>query len=178
MRMDDEESDDLDEFDADDFYDGPSKSQVKRDMLALQQLGERLMAMGPKDWTQFPLTPELLDGLDESRRIKGHNALRRHVRRLGKLLRSADAEAIQAIFTQMDQRHVEENRRFQQMDRWRERLVEEGDAALEAFLEVQPLADRSHLRQLIRQAQKERLEERPQAASRKIFKYLRDLGLD
>ncbi len=154
---------------------GPSKSEIKREMLALQALGERLVGMGPKEWPKFPLTPELADALDESRRIKSHVAMRRHIRRVGKLLRQADLVGIQALFEQIDNRHLADNRRFHSLERWRTRLVEEGDSAVEELIQECPFADRQHLRQLIRQAQKEQAEDRPQAASRKIFKYLRDL---
>jgi len=68
---------------------------VKRELLALQKLGERLTREGPKVIARMPLSDEMLAALDEAKRIKSHNALRRHYRRLCKLLRQEELEAIQ-----------------------------------------------------------------------------------
>ena len=155
----------------------PSKSQVKREMQALQDLGERLMALNPQAWDTFPLSAELREALEESRRIKGHNAMRRHIRRLGKLLREEDTEQVALLFRQFDRDHAQQTRHQHLLERWRERLLNEGDAALQELLLLCPTADRQQLRQLIRSGQKEREMEKPPAAQRKLFRYLRDLNL-
>lgn len=64
-----------------------SKSQRKREMLALQQMGARLMSLKPSQWLELGLSSSVMQALDESLRIKGQGARRRHERRLGKLLR-------------------------------------------------------------------------------------------
>ncbi len=153
-----------------------SKSQLKREMLELQLVGERLINMGRAQLVDFPLTPALLDALDESRRIKGRGAMRRHIRRVGKLLRHADSEAIRELLARLDNRDLAEKQRFHQLERWRDRLLQEGEAVLGELLEVYPSADRQRLRQLIRAAQKNESESAPPAAARKLFRYLRDLA--
>jgi len=157
---------------------GPSKSQIKREMHALQDLGERLVELKPQAWEAFPLSQTLLDALQESRRIKGHNAMRRHIRRLGKLLREEDAEQVTLLFQQFDRDHLKETQRLHQLERWRERLLNEGDEALQDLLAQCPTADRQQLRQLIRGGRKEREAEKPPAIQRKLFRYLRELELD
>ncbi len=156
-------------------WEGPSRSQIKREMHALQDLGGRLMALSPKEWSQFPLDDDLLGALEESLRIKEKTARKRHRKRLGKLLGKVDVEAIEAIFTRMDDRHQEESRRFHRLERLRDRLLEEGDKALPELLTIAPDADRQHLRQLIRQAAREQEQQKPPAAARKLFKYLRSV---
>ena len=157
---------------------GPSRSQIKRELHALQDLGGRLMALSPKEWTQLPLDEDLKGALEESLRIKEKTARKRHRKRLGKLLSKVDVEAIEAIFTRMDDRHQQQSRRFHRLEQLRDRLLEEGDRALPELLAIAPDADRQRLRQLIRQAQKERQQEKPPAAARKLFKYLRTLDTD
>jgi ribosome-associated protein len=168
------------EQDADDFAveEEISKSELKREMLALQQLGERLVKLAPGRWTEFAFSPVMLAALEESRRIKSHNAMRRHVRRLGKLLRDEDTELVKALFQRMDNAHLQDTQRFHRLEQWRDRLLQQGDSALQALLEACPDADRQHLRQLIRTARREEERERPPTARRKLFKYLKTLDLD
>jgi len=155
-------------------FEGPSKSQIKREMLALQELGERLMGMRPEQWGQFPLGPRLRDALEESRRIRGHGALRRHVRRLGKLISEEDPEAIREVLARLDSAHEGETRRLHLLERWRDRLLAEGDEALAELVVECPEADRQQIRQLIRDARKESDQGKPPAAARKLFRYLRE----
>jgi len=152
-----------------------SKSELKREMLALQSLGERLVKLKPALWAQFNFSPVMLAALEESRRIKSHNAMRRHLRRLGKLLQTEDAELVAKLFSRMDNEQLQDTGHFHRLERWRDRLVGEGDKILGELLDVCPNADRQQLRQLIRSAQKELREHRAPAAQRKLFRYLREL---
>ncbi len=153
-----------------------SKSQIKRELLELQKIAERLTGMSPAQRAPLPLTPVMLDALEEAKRIKSHNAMRRHIRRIAKLLRNEELDAIHALLDRIDNRHMEENRRFHQLERWRDRLLEEGDDALAELLAECPHADRQHLRQLLRAAKKEQENGKPPASARKIFRYLKELN--
>jgi ribosome-associated protein len=155
-----------------------SKSEIKRELQALQALGERLAGLKPALWAQFGFSPTMLEALEESRRIQSHIALRRHIRRLGKLLWHEDKDQVQQLFERMDNAQLEENRRFHRLEQWRERLLEGGDPVLKELLDRCPEADSQHLRQLIRQGRKELELQKPPAASRKLFKYLRELDID
>jgi ribosome-associated protein len=159
----------------DDGEEGVSRSQRKREMLALQQLGVRLMELSPAEWQALDAGPALAQALEESRRVKGHNARRRHAKRLGKLLRGEEADRVRALFAHLDGDRREERHRLHRLERWRERLLAEGDAALEALLAEAPGADRQRLRQLVREGRRERDEERPPASQRRLFRYLREL---
>ncbi len=141
----------------------------------MQKIGERLINMSSAQLASFPLGPRVLEALEESRRIKGHNALRRHVRRVGKLLRDEDMEVIQRLLNELDCQHQDEKRRFHQLEQWRERLLREGDSALSELLVICPQIDSQQLRQLLRTARKEQEQSRPPAAARKLFRYLKEL---
>ncbi len=155
---------------------GPSKSEIKREMLALQKLGERLTLLSKKELDRMPLSPVLLDGLEEAKRIKSHIARRRHMRRLGKLLRHEDLDAIEQVIDEIDNRHQAGVARFHKLERWRDQLIAGDSSVFGEFLAEYPAADRQHLRQLIQTVKKEREREKPPAAFRKLFKYLREVA--
>jgi ribosome-associated protein len=155
-----------------------SKSELKREMHAMQELAERLVGLKPQIWEQFVFSDIMKDALEESLRIKSRNAMRRHVRRLAKLLVKEDSGQVTDLFRRMDEKHLQDNRRFHLIELWRDRLLEEGDKALGNLLDICPNADRQHLRQLIRAGQNEIERGKPPAAQRKLFKYLKELDID
>ncbi|WP_263322162.1 DUF615 domain-containing protein [Endozoicomonas sp. Mp262] len=152
-----------------------SKSEIKREMHALKDMGARLMDMKPSMLDKLPLNERLRDALDESKRIKSHNARKRHLGFIGKLMQDQDIAPIQEFLDRLDSSSEEYNRRFHQLERWRERLINEGQPALTEYLDKYPEADHQHIRQLVRNAKKEAEQQKPPAASRKLFKYLREI---
>jgi ribosome-associated protein len=116
-----------------------------------------------------------MEALEESKRIKGHNAQRRHIRRVAKLLRGEDMENIQQLLDKLDNRHLDDKRRFHQLEQWRERLLQDGDSAVTELLNICPQADSQQIRQLLRSARREQEQSRPPAAARKLFRYLKEL---
>lgn len=145
-------------------------------MLALQKLGERLSRTPASQLARMPLSEEMRSALEETGRIKSHNALRRHYRRLGKLLRNEDLEPIQQVIDEIDGNHQAGVDRFHALERWRERLIEGGSEDFGEFLATFPGADRQHLRHLIQAVEREREKAQPPAAYRKLFKYLREVS--
>ena len=154
--------------------DRPSKSQHKREMHELQALGERFIAMKPEERARFPLSDDLLRAIDETDRIRAREARRRHMQYVGKLMRKEDLEAIQAVFDDIEKAQVQRDHAFLRLEKWRDRLIEEGDDAVEPFLEDYPQADRQALRQLIRNARKEREQNKPPTNAKRLYKLLRD----
>ncbi|MGI9275026.1 MAG: ribosome biogenesis factor YjgA [Endozoicomonas sp.] len=152
-----------------------SKSELKRDMDELKAIGSRLMEMKPSMLDKLPLHDRLRAAVDESKRIKSHNARKRHLGFVGKLLKDQDMEPIRELLSRLDASSDDFNRRFHQLERWRDRLIGEGPKALTEYLGEYPEADHQHIRQLVRNAQKEAKQEKPPAASRKLFKYLREV---
>ncbi len=159
----------------DDFSGEKSKSQIKREMHALQELGQRLTTLKPDLLNKLPLTDALRKALAEAPKHTANAAKKRHLQFIGKLMRDQDIDAISQLLDQLDASSRQYNERFHNLERWRDRLLGGDDATLEAFVGDYPEADRQHLRQLIRQAQHEAAQDKPPAASRKIFKYIREL---
>lgn len=160
----------------DDSLDGEkSKTQVKREMQALVELGERLTTLKPDLLDKLPLTDGLRKALAEAHKHTANAARKRHTLFIGKLMRDQDQEAILALIDQLDSSTRQYNERFHALERWRDRLIGGDDGVLEKFVVEYPDADRQQLRSLIRQAQHEVAHNKPPASSRKIFKYIREL---
>lgn len=154
----------------------PSKSARKREMTALQELGEALCSLTPKELARIPITDDdLLEAIDEVHRMKSNSALRRHRQYIGKIMRRIDAEPIRDALDALHERRAQNTQDFQSLERLRDRLIIEGDKALGEVLHTYANADRQHLRQLVRTAQSEAKGHKPPAASRRLFRYLRDL---
>ena len=169
----------------DDFeeYSGPSKSQVKREMHALQDLGKRICELPKKQLKLLPLSPTMLEAVAEWDRIKKNEAKRRHLQYVGKVMRTEDVESIQLALDKQDPSSEEYNRVLHQQEKWRDRLINDGKDALSEFCEQFEVPDMQHLRQLIRNAEKEQQakEANPEAvqpksgktAARKLFLYIK-----
>jgi ribosome-associated protein len=153
----------------------PSKSQRKREMTALQVMGERLVALSPAQLAGMPLAPPLRQAIEEAQRITAHSARRRQLQFIGKLMRDADAAGIRQAFEQIEGGRQESAAQFHRLERWRSRLLEGGDDAFGELLAAYPQADRQQLHLLVRSAQQELAAGRPPAAARKLFRYLRSL---
>ncbi len=161
-------------FDSDEQEERPSKSQLKREMHALQALGETLIAMNAAERAKFPLSDDMLRAIEETSRIRSHEGRRRHMQYVGKLIRKEDLVAIQGVFDAIEQEKEQRDHAFHRLEKWRDRLVDEGDSAVDLFMAEYPDGDRQALRQLVRNARKEREQGKPPTSSRKLFKHLRD----
>lgn len=154
----------------------PSKSERKREMQALQEIGEAIIKLSDGEFATIPLEGELLTAITLARRLKSGEGLRRQMQYVGKLMRHADITAIAAALQDLQNGRALHNQRFHELEKLRDKLVTEGVSAMDAVLEPYPNADRQHLRQLIVTAVKEREQEKPPAAARKLFRYLRELA--
>ena len=159
----------------DDSFDGrPSKSQLKRDMDALQEFGEKLAALPPDVLKRMPLGDDaLLDALLQAQLMPAREARRRHFQLIGKLLRRADMDAVHEAYNRTQSNSVHAQQRLHILERWRTRIMAEGDACLGDAKAVFPLMEVQQIRVLIREARREQDHEQAAAASRKLFQYLK-----
>ncbi|TJY62149.1 DUF615 domain-containing protein [Sinimarinibacterium sp. CAU 1509] len=158
---------------------GPSKTQRKKSMLALQDLGAALLALPVTQLDEIEMDERLREALDEARRITAHGARKRQLQYVGKLLRSADTEPLQQALERTRANRVHDARAFHDVEHWRERILA-GDDGLNAWLNTYPDADSTLLRTLVRDARRELdAPTRPGApamskARRALFRQLRD----
>ena len=157
-------------------WDGPSKSALKRHMLALQQLGEALVGLSEKQLGKIPVEDErLLAVIREARAMRSHGARRRHLQLIGKLMRNTDVEPIESALKAMDRQQQGAADAFHELEQMRDELLATGVDGIDTVTQRWPQADRQQLRQLILQHQRDSARNKPPAASRKLFRYLREL---
>ena len=119
----------------------PSKSERKRQQLELQQLGESLVALDAEALASLPLEERLRDAILRAARIRSRGALRRQKQLIGKLMRDVDPEPIRAAVARLGADEAATRRLFARAERWRDRIVREGDGGLSAFASTTGVAD-------------------------------------
>jgi ribosome-associated protein len=154
----------------------PSKSELKREMTALQELGEAIVKLSDGEFSTIPLEGELLAAITVARRLKSGEGLRRQLQYIGKLMRLVDSAAIAAAYEELQNGRQQRNQQFHALEQLRDEIIATGLPAMEKVLADYPNTDRQHLRQLITAAVKEREQQKPPAAARKLFRYLRELA--
>jgi len=150
-----------------------NKSQQKRDIQALLDLGKRLAQLDAIALATFDLPAELLQALLDVQAMR-FGAEKRQFKRICKLLRNIDIDAMQQTFQQLDEQKATQDKHFHRIERWRDRLLTEGQAAITAFMGKYPQADAGQIRQLVRNANKEIAQDKPRKSSRNLFRLLRD----
>ena len=162
-----------DPADEDDFLEPPSKSSRKREMQALQDLGEQLVALSPERLKKVPLPETLYEAIRAAQGFK-MEARRRQLQYIGKLMRKIDPEPIQAQLDIFAGNSAAEVAKMHRLERLREQLLED-EQTIGTIAETWPEADLQYLRTLRRNALKEREAARPPKSFREIFRVLREL---
>jgi ribosome-associated protein len=154
----------------------PSKSARKRAAHAAQDLGEALLRLPEAELSALELPEALREALRAARRIASRAALARQRQYIGKLMRQVDPAPIRAALAARSEQAARETERFRRIENWRDRLMSEGEAALEELARWYPGIEVSAWRRRISAARAER--ERGGSAggaSRELFRALRAL---
>ncbi|MBB5390813.1 MULTISPECIES: ribosome biogenesis factor YjgA [unclassified Herbaspirillum] len=160
-------------------YDRPSKSQLKREMEALQKLGEALVAEPRDRVKRVPMPEDVREAILECQQIKDHEGRRRQMQYVGKKMRTLEEDELAIIQKTIDSwrgASKAETAAMHALERRREKLLAD-DAALTNLLNEHPEVDVQHMRTLIRNARKEQAENKPPKAYREIFQILKQLQI-
>ncbi len=152
----------------------PSRTQLKREAEALQALGEELVELRPAQLAEVPLSEELAEAVRLAQRITAKGGRRRQLQLIGKLMRRVDPDPIREALDRIHNRSAAAVAEQHLAERWRERLLAEGDQAVTDFAAEYPGTDLQRLRQLIRSARQEQERGRPPRASRELFRLVRE----
>ncbi len=158
----------------------PSRSERRREALAVFDLAERLAVCSDAQLARLPTPEHLLDPIRHARGIHAQIARKRELQHLAKLLRREPAELLDAVRAALEHDKAPARRESSLLHRaevWRERLIEDGDAALDDLIAAHPDVgtERQRLRQLIRLARRERERSSPPHGQRELFRALREL---
>lgn len=151
-----------------------SRTKRKRQVEELQQLGAALVGLAPQQLEGIAMPAELLAAVREAQRISSHEAKRRQLQYIGKLMRKVDPDPIRDALAQLAGQSTAARVQQKRLEQWRERLIAD-DEALTAFAAEHSGADLQALRTLIRNARKEIAEAKPPRAQRALFRMVREL---
>jgi len=132
----------------------PSKSELKRRSQAVQAIGLELARLPADKLAAIEMPEALRAAIDEYRRTKSHEARRRQLQYVGKLMRDADGAALRQALATATEGSAQETLALHAAERWRAELIAD-DAALARWLGAHPECDAQHLRSLVRAARRD-----------------------
>ena len=156
------------------YAERPNKTQIKRELYALQALTKRIISLPAIHFDALPLSESMRDAITLARRIE-RAALQRQIRYIAGRFDEEDIEAIELTMERQNAPQKQAVERLHRVEAWRDKLID-GDTTLLTELVGQfDSCDVQYLRQLIRNANKEAKANKPPKSARLIFKYLNDL---
>ena len=158
----------------DDTPETPSKSQRKRDMAELEDMGEALVGLSEDRIKRMDLPEDLRAAVLEAKRIKSFGAQRRQLKYIGKVMRHLDPAPIRAQLDALEGTSRAQTAWTHKVEHWRYRLLSD-EAALDALVAEYPDANHPQLRTLIENSQREKALGKPPRSYREIFQVLRKL---
>lgn len=151
-----------------------SKTRLKQQMHALQDIGEQLIQLDLRRLTELSLPEALTEAILEAKRMRKHGAIRRQMQFIGKLMRNVDATPIKQKLEAWNNVSLQQTAWLHGLERWRERLLSD-EQALGELAQQFPAADLQQLRALVRNAHKERLANKPPKSFRALFQELQKI---
>ncbi|MDX1452506.1 MAG: ribosome biogenesis factor YjgA [Oleiphilaceae bacterium] len=164
---------------SEDYYDDDeseikSKSQIKREMAALQEMGKQLCELKTSQLNEVPISASLREAIDLYNRVHQKEARRRQMQFIGKLMRNEDAEAIQDVLDRFDTSSRAHAQALHQVEAWREKLINGDNEDITAFVDEHPGVDIQQLRQWVRKAKKDNETGKNTGAAKKLFQFIRE----
>ena len=153
----------------------PNKTRIKKDMAVLFALSQELADLPPTQLKALELPDILHKSLTEASGMPHKSARKRLLKFITGQLNKIDIDPYLERLARMKSQSAHAVREHHIAERWRARLINDGNAALTELLNDHPHADRQQLRQLIRNAQKETELAKPPKSSRLLYRYLKVL---
>jgi ribosome-associated protein len=158
----------------DDFI---SKTRRKRQMTGLQQMGAALVALSDEQLARIELPEELREAVHDARRFTRHEAVRRQLQYIGRLMRGLDAGPVAEQLAALQAPTRRQTALFHVAERWRRELLDD-PAALERFAREFPRSDSGRLEALVTGAREEQRAGRPPRQFRELFHVLNAIVRD
>ncbi len=160
-------------------YRRPSKSMLKRESHALQELGKQLLEMPDSRLDDIEMPERLREAIDAWKKTRSFEGKRRQEQYVGKVMRSVDPEPLREAVAAFQLGHARNALALHQAERWRAELVNEDDKdAVTRWAAAYPETDLQQLRALIRNARKDAAaapEKRSGRAFRELFQFIKQV---
>lgn len=149
-----------------------SKTQMKKQMNGLQDLGMELTKLSSDTLKKIGLDEDLYEAVVTYKKITSNGALKRQAQFIGRLMRDTDPAPIEAFLAKLRGDDAAHNAFLQRVEQARVRLLAD-DGALTQFMSDFPHADAGKLRTLIRNTKKEQEQNKPPKNFRALFQELK-----
>ena len=159
----------------------PSRSQRKRDSTALQDMGEELTRLSGATLDAMPITPAIRSAVEDWHAMNSHEAKRRQLQYIGRLMREeADADEIRIALQTLRDRATDETFRFRYVEDRREELINANPDDRQRLCNSWgiPAARIGEILKLTEDACNEREHNRPPRSFRALFRLLRALDTE
>ena len=147
-----------------------SKTTIKKEMLELKHLGEKVVALSDAQLKKIPLDEKLSDAVMSAKKITKHGGLKRQMQYIGKLMRHVDPEPIRAALEVIENGYAQDSKIFHLKEKWRDQLLIAGKEKLTEFYNQYPDVNLQLLRQLIRNHKNAKTEDKKTLIARQVFK--------
>jgi ribosome-associated protein len=151
-----------------------SKTQVKKELQALRELGKELINLPKRDLDKLDLPEALREAVDDAGAMS-KGALKRQTGFIGGLIAELDHLSIERQLNQLKQPHQGQVKQFHQLENWRDRLLAGDDDVYGELINEFDAIDVQHVRQLVRNATREAKQNKPPKSARQVFQYLQEL---
>ncbi|MGV6827501.1 MAG: ribosome biogenesis factor YjgA [bacterium] len=164
------------ERDEDGYAIRPNKTQQKRELAEFRELAEKLSQLDSGLLEILGLTDKTIQAVLLAAKQKPSSGRKRQIKYVTRLLAEDNLDGVTGYFNRQEAQDQERNRLFHALESWRDRLIEEGDDALQAFLNEYPEADRQQLRSAMMNARKAQQSGKNGGTAKKLFRLLRDVA--
>lgn len=152
----------------------PNKTQIKREIKVLNQLGKELIELPDSALKKVPLSDTMRRAICDGKKFQ-RGALQRQLRRIASLMQHEDIDAIQLELQRQKAPSKAQTAELHQLEQWRDRLIAGDEKLLTELIDQFPVIDRQHIRQLTRNAGLEVKRDKPPKSARLLFKYLSEI---
>ncbi len=152
-----------------------SKSQLKREVIALRKLGERMLDFSKEQLSTLSIDDRLKEAVIDAKQLRRGGARKRQIQYIGKLMRSVDVEPIKMAMEIFDSSSKLHAQQFHKLEKIRAGLMADDSVTIERLFAEHTDIDRQYLHQLVRKAQREWDSTEDRSHYRKLFRYLRSL---
>ena len=153
----------------------PNKTAIKREIAACSVLGEELSTLQLTQLQAFNLPDNIEKAIIDVAKMPHKGARKRQLKYIAGQLHKLDITPIKERLDKLKNKSAHAVREHHQAEKWRDRLINGSNDALTDLLDDYPDADRQHIRQLLRNAQKEAKENKPPKSARLLYRYLKEL---
>ena len=153
-----------------------SKTQKKNEFKVLQDMGEQLVSLSPDQLKPIDMPEELLSAVRDAQKPMKHEAKRRQLQYIGKLMREIDPEPIRNALENIRHGDYHKALLFKKIETWRDELKTGNDHIIEEILDACPLADRQRLTQLAKNLRATTEPDKTLHASKLLFRYLKEIS--